>query len=248
MGDHAYIGEFVAGIFYLIVGARLARLGARTGETPERLLAAMFFVSGLSYVVYEIPLMIDVEALWTPLNFAGRVIYAPASVLLAAFTWQVFRQESSWGVWFVYGTAALMIGGVGGSALGGDWEGYTISNRWFWLEWAGYTVPFAWAGAEAYSQYRRARRRQRVGLSDPLVCNRLMLWSLFAIVQVVISLAILQQYASYEQENLFSATWDTLIGGLEILSAATIWLVFFPPVWYRRWVGRVAPPAPAAED
>ncbi len=248
MGDQAYIGELVAGIFYLLVGVRLGRLGARAGAAPERLLAGMFFCNGLSYLVYELALMIDVASLWTPLNFAGRVLYAPAPVFLAAFTWRVFRPQGSWATWFVYATAGLMLAGVGGSAVAGDWEGFSISNRWFWLEWLGYTLPFGWAGVEAFLQHRQARRRWRVGLCEPLICNRMMLWSLFAIVQVAISLVVLPQYASYERENLFSLTWDILVGGLEILSIATIWLVFFPPTGYRRWIDRAAPPVPAAEE
>ena len=52
MEDHAYIGELLAGIVYLIAGVRLLRLGQRTREVPERLLAAMFILSGASYIVY----------------------------------------------------------------------------------------------------------------------------------------------------------------------------------------------------
>ncbi len=53
MDDHAYIGELLAGIVYLIVGVRLLRLAQRTREVPERLLAAMFLLSGASYIVYS---------------------------------------------------------------------------------------------------------------------------------------------------------------------------------------------------
>jgi hypothetical protein len=247
MEGHAYIGELAAGIFYLIVGARLLRLASRTGETPERLLAAMFLVSGLSYVLYTIPVLFNLESLWTPLNFAARVAYLPAPVLLAAFTRQLFRREDPWAAWLVVGIGALLVAGVAGSALGGDWEGYSISNGWFWLEWVGYTIPFGWAGAEVFGQYRQARRRLPLGLCEPLVCNRFLLWSLFAILQVSICLAILPQYADYEQQNLFSATWDILIGALEFLSLAAIWLVFFPPSAYRRWVEGTAAPLAAAE-
>jgi hypothetical protein len=236
MEGHVFTGELAAGIFCLIVGARLARLASRTRETPERLLAALFIANGLSYVLYTIPDIFNLESLWTPLNFAGRVTYLPAPVLMAVFTRQVFRREAPWAAWLVYGTAALLVAGVAGSALGGDWEGFTIGNRWFWLEWVGYTVPFGWAGAEALVQYHQARRRLSLGLSDSLICNRLLLWSLFATTQLCVALAILPQYASYEQQNLFSATWDTLIGALEIFSVAAIWLVFFPPAAYRRWI------------
>ncbi len=194
MADHAYIGELLAGIVYLIVGVRLFRLGQRTREVPERLLAAMFLLSGASYIVYSMVYLPGLESLWTPLSFAGRVIYIGPPILLAVFTRQVFRPEGPWAAWLVYGIAALMIGGVGGSALGGDWEGFSPSNGWFWLEWVGFTVPFCWAGTEAFVQYRQARRRVRLGLCAPGVCNRYLLWALFGSVQICAVLVILPQY------------------------------------------------------
>ncbi len=42
MEDHAYIGELLAGIVYLIAGVRLFWLGQRTGEVPEKLLGVAF--------------------------------------------------------------------------------------------------------------------------------------------------------------------------------------------------------------
>ena len=97
MADHAYIGELLAGIVYLIVGVRLLRLGQRTREVPERLLGAMFLLSGASYIVYEMANLPGLESLWTPLNFAGRVIYIGAPILLVVFTRQVFRPYGSTG-------------------------------------------------------------------------------------------------------------------------------------------------------
>ena len=55
MEGHAYIGELIAGIVYLIAGARLLRLGQRTGELPERLLGATFLAMGVSAVCYVLP-------------------------------------------------------------------------------------------------------------------------------------------------------------------------------------------------
>ena len=247
MEDHAYIGELLAGFVYLIVGIRLLRLGQRTREVPERLLGAMFLLSGASYIVYLMAYLPGLESLWTPISFAGRVIYIGAPILLAAFTQQVFRPKGHWAAWLVYGIAVLMVGGVGGSALGGDWEGFSISNRWFWLEWAGYTIPFGWAGSEAFVQYRQARRRVRLGLSEPFVCNRYLLWAMFGVLQVCIALAILPQYSTYETTSQFTATWDILIGGLEIVSITLIGLVFFPPAFYQRWINGNAPMEKAEE-
>ncbi len=236
--DGAWIGELIAGILYLIVGFRLGQVASRTGERPERLLSAMFVFSGVSYILYVVPMAIPIEALWKPFNFAGRVIYLPAPVLIAMFTREVFRSDTPLSTWMVYATSVLLIVGVGVSAMMGDWEGFSLSNPFFWFEWVGYTIPFAWAGLEALGQYRSLLRRQRLGLCDPLVCNRFLLWSVFGLVQVALSVVLLQMYADFETNNAFSAFLDGLTGVLEIFSLGLIWLVFFPPRLYQQLVSR----------
>jgi hypothetical protein len=168
-------------------------------------------------------------------------------VLLAVFTRRVFRPEGAWASWLVYGTAILLIVGVGGSVWSGDLEGFSISSRWFWAEWAGYTIPFAWAGVEAFAHHRRARRRLRMGLCDSLVCNRYLLWGCFGAMQVLVWVAIVRSYIEYEQQGAFSATWDALISAGEISSLALIWLIFFPPAFYRRWIQGAAAVTKTAE-
>ncbi len=248
MEDHAYIGELLAGIVYLIVGVRLLRLSQRTGEAPERLLGACFLFVSISAALYVLPTFRVFESLWTPLSFAGRVCVIPYSVIFAFFTWRVFRPAERWGGWLVWGTAILLVVGVGGSATGGDWEGYSIRNGWFWFEWVGYTLPYGWAGAEAFVQYGHARRRMRLGLCDALVCNRYLLWASFGMLQVGLSLVVIPQYYEYESTNQFTATWDALYGAIENTSLVMIWLVFFPPAFYRRWIERAAPAVTAAES
>lgn len=239
--EDLHLGELATALFYLAVGLRLGRLAARSGGVPERLLGGLFLVTGSSYVLYWIP----EPAPQTALAFAGRLLYLPAPVLLAVFTRRVFRPDDAWAGWLVHVTMALLVGGVTGSALAGDLEGFTLGNPWFWLEWLGYTLPFAWAGAEALRYHGRALRQQRLGLCEPLVCNRFLLWSLFGALQVTASLALLGQYASWEREGAFSAGWDWAMGAIEGGSLVPIWLAFFPPARYRRWIGRTRlAPAP----
>ncbi len=247
MEGHAYIGELLAGVVYFTVAVRLLRLGRRTGEFPEKLLGGTFLLIGTSAVLYVLPNLSLFESLWTSLNFAGRVFVIPYSVLFALFTWRVFRPAERWGGWLVWGTGILLVIGVGGSAMGGDWEGFSISSGWFWFEWVGFTLPFGWAGSEAFAQYSRARRRVRLELCAPLVCNRYLLWALFGTLQVCLCLILLPQYAEYEASNRFTQAWDALYGAVEIVSLVMIWLVFFPPAFYRRWVNGNAPVATAAE-
>ena len=234
MPSGAWIGEFIASIFYLAVGMRLARLASRTGERPERLLSAVFFFSGISYLLYCVPMAVSIEALWTPFNFAGRVTYLPAPIFLALFTREVFRNDSRISTCMVLAIPILLALGVGVSALMGDWEGFSLGNPFFWFEWVGYTIPFAWAGLEAFVAYRSSLRRQRLGLCDRIVSNRLLLWAIFGTVQVALSFVLLHMYAEFETSNAFSALLDGLTGVIELISIALIWLIFFPPRSYQK--------------
>ena len=98
------------------------------------MLGASFLSFGVSGVLYSIALLESLTAFWTPLNFAGRVAYLPSAWLIAVFTARVFRPDDRWARWLARGVAVLLVAGVGGSALGGDWEGFSLSNGWFWLE------------------------------------------------------------------------------------------------------------------
>lgn len=236
MFDGAWVGQLIAGVFYLIIGIQLARLASRTGERPERLLSTMFFFTSISYILYLIPLIVPNEVLWTPFNFAGRVSYLPAPILVALFTRDVFRSGSRLSDFIVYATAVLLVVGVGGSAMIGDWVGFNLENPFFWLEWTGYTIPFAWAGLEAFGQYLPSLRRQRLGLCDRMICNRLLLWGFFGLTQVGLSLLLVQMYADYGVNNVFSSFLDRLYGVLEMFALGMIWLVFFPPRFYRNFI------------
>lgn len=238
MEANAYLSELVAGIIYLLAGVRLVSLGIRTGETPERLLGAGFIAYGASGIIYAMAAFESLAAFWTPLNFAARVVYLPCSLLVAVFTARVFRPDDRWARWLVWGVAALLVAGVGGSALKGDWEGFSLGNPYFWLEWVGYTLPFVWAAVEAFHQYLQARRRVSVGLCEPSVCNRMFLWSLFGLIQVVSGFVVIGQYAAYERENVFSSTWDFLYGSTILAALVVMWFAFFPPAIYVRWVNR----------
>jgi hypothetical protein len=235
---NAYLGELSAGIIYLLAGARLVLLGIRTGEAPERFLGASFMMFGTSGILYCLPEFQVFGALQIPLIFTARVIYLPGSVLIAFFTALVFRRDERWANWLVWGIASLAVAGVSISALRGDWEGYSLNNVGFWLEWMSYTLPFCWAAVEAFLQYLQARRRVNIGLCEASVCNRMFLWSLFAVIQFAGCWVVIGQYAAYARENLFSSTWDFLYSGTMLAALVVMWIAFFPPAIYVRWINR----------
>ena len=75
-----------------------------------------------------------------------------------------------------------------------------------------------------------------------------LLWALFGALQAFSCLVLVPQYSEYETTSQFTATWGALYGASIIASLVMIWLVFFPPIFYRNWIYRLATVADAAAD
>ncbi len=243
MEENAFIVEAIAGVILFAVGARLLKRASRTKGRHERLLGIYLLLGGISYGFYSIPLVWDVGSLFTPLTFAGRAVYAISVYFMLEFTRSVFRSADAWARWLVYALVLGLAAGVGISSIQGDWEGYSISSPWFWSEWLGYTLAPLWVSVEGILSYQSARRRVRLELCDPIVANRYLLWGLFGIFQVTCSLIIVPMYAGYETNQYFTHGADLALGAFEILAAATTWLAFFAPKFYRNWIAEGAPSA-----
>ena len=100
--------------------------------------------------------------------------------MLAVFTWRVFRPVERWGV--------VAFGCSSRAWSRGYWErraGGSLTVG------AARAIPalrlgrrrvriaaYAWAVAEATREYIAARRRCAIGLTDPIVANRMLLWSI----------------------------------------------------------------------
>ena len=245
----AYLESVIAGLIYLVAGARLYRFSVRTGGAPERLLSVSLVLWGCCYPLYNLPYALVDESMLTPFSFASRIVLHMGTIAFLLFTRKVFRSRERWATWLVAGTIVCLVAGVGGSARVGDWEGfYPLSNPWYWLEWVGRTAPMAWMGIEGFVQYRRARPRRRLGLCDPLVCNRFLLWSLTGTFWVILELVVTAQNIDYEITQRWTPSLDFAVSLLEILTVGVIWFVFFPPASYRSWIENRAAIADEAGD
>ncbi len=55
-------------------------------------------------------------------------------------------------------------------------------------------------------------------------------------------------YIAYQSTGQWSDSLFVLIGCFEAVPAGMIWLVFFPPTFYRNWIYKLATIADAAEE
>ena len=163
MEEGAYASQLMAGLFFLIAGARLIQLSRRTGEAPERLLGLYFVSTGAAYLGWVLPFVVALGPMAETADLAAWVVYSIGVVPYLIFNRIVFRPKSRWPHWVVIGCVAALALSATVLTLNGDrYPG--LDNPFFWIQWLGYTVPCVWMTLEAGLCRRSAMRRARPGV------------------------------------------------------------------------------------
>lgn len=237
-------GAFV--LVSLVVGLRLLVLSVRTGELPEFSVGlALLVLGGIGYPSAAVARGATDMGLIARVSLeAGAMGCMVLGTLgIAVFNWKVFRTGERWAKATVLAFGALLVASF-------TWQAATpgfaaaAENRGLGLHGlemlAG--ASLLWAALESSRFALRLRRRVALGLADPLVADRVKLWT-FAIASAqLLNLASLVAVALGGD----LATWrygGALIGPLGLFAAASMWLAFLPPDWYRRHVAARAPSA-----
>lgn len=237
MEEHAYITSILAGIFYLVASLRLTRLSQRTGERPELLLGLYFGTTGIYYIAYNLPSLLGFAPWTTSITWMIEWVYVIGVFPYLFFIHSVFRPGNTWAgilVWFC--SLLLLVGTVLGDLS--EYTAYSFDNPWFLTQWAGYTIPCVWLCWEAMLSHQSARRRAALGLCTTLVANRYLLFALFGGFQILACLADLSYAADLTNSQTASLISEVLLGSAEIVSVAVLWLAFFPPRFYAKWITR----------
>jgi hypothetical protein len=233
------------------VGVRILLRARRSRSLPELAVGgALVSFAGVTqtFSIARVALEAQMSA---PLAIAlqlGATLGSSLSLLgLYVFTWRVFRPDSRW--------AALLF--AGGSALG-LWAGAAmaaisfyavgvppvLTGRWIALSAASYAICFGWAAVESLLYHHRLRLRLRLGLADPLLVNRFLLWGGACCFGFAIDVVLIVQAASGVDFN-HAPLPRLLVSASGLVNAIAWFLGFTPPAWYVRWTrrGAVLPPA-----
>ncbi len=230
------------------IGVRLHLLARRTGGRPERLLGTgLGLTGGLGYgILIAVTLSrqaLGESALMTAAGALGKALHDLGVVAMIAFVLTVFRPGAAWaralGGAMV---AALVAGYVGNAATGGFVHGRP-EGFWYWLGFATIGTYPVWIAAESLLYYDLMRRRRALGLADPLIANRFLLWGVGALFSVAaiwtVSLPAILGLPLEEQRRLSPLVLSiTAVWGIGAI--ASYWLTFFPPAWYRARLGAPA--------
>jgi hypothetical protein len=227
-----------------LAAGRLLAVWRRSHQLPELLIAIL--ILGVGTVAVGLGFLLRA---WAP--DAALAIFLPIAgadvgmTALAIFSWQVYRPGSA------LAKGAVVLVALGMLAVLADCviEGRNVtleSTPASMTSSAIYVGVMAWSALEALLYWRPMRRRQRLGLADPVVTNRVLLW---AIATGVASIGILIGAAAQHLGGVDprESLWVSLVYALHgSVSAVAFWLAFAPPAFYRRWVcARSADPASA---
>lgn len=235
MEESANIISCIAGCFYLIACYRLLRLSRRSAERPELWLGIYLGGAGQWYLLYSAPYFLGLEAL-PPLTEQGvEWIYALSVIPYLLFIRSTFRPGCGWSTALTIVSSLLLIGGATAASLGGNFSN-SIDDPAYLTEWIGYTIPSIWMCAEGFGAHSAAQKRVRMGLCEPVVANRYLLFGYFGGCQVAACAADLLWALGNSRQGASSAFANGLLSATEIASVAALWLAFFPPLAYRRWI------------
>jgi hypothetical protein len=185
---------------------------------------------------------------------AGEVHLPLAAVSLLAnglgigcfflFTVSVFRPGALWAHTLAGAAIAAMamscVGILAAVALApDDVSSFAVAYGWSaTFQWIC-VLCFGWMGVEGLGEWLRSRRRLALGLSDPVVSNRLLMWGLFGVSTTLLCLvlAAVQMSGQPTATSPVAQLGQALFG---VVSSAAAGLAFFPPRAYLALLRRPA--------
>ena len=256
LGEYASIGVLagVSQIAYLAVafgvGGVLFARGRRSGEWTQWLLGLHLVLSmGVGYLLTCAGTVAAEFGMSMPPAVLAVVLtvgYASSSAGLSTtlhFTRRVFRPGR--GAAFAFCVAsgtAIWLGWLGYVVTGGVAHG-RFEGTWYWVMTSGMFACNAWVAFEPVRYYAQLRRRVRLGLCEPIVAERMLLWGLGSVARA--SMVLMGPITARHLQTLGDSQAARLSAGasvlvltslLGLLTASAYWLAFEPPRAYVRWV------------
>jgi hypothetical protein len=244
----AYAGVAIFAVVSLVIGVRLLLLWRRTRKLPELLIGLSFLLEAvftnvlnlLEKFVHRFPPWME-----RPIHIGVVVTACGAAVCLAIGAWKVFRPRQAWARNLVIACVAALTAYSIDSAFPHQGVYGPRNLAWWWVAIFFRAGAHAWMGLEAFLYQRTMQRRVRLGLGDPVVADRMWLWSLAGAATTVLWLVAGVARTVGGAAGLQHPLTLEVIALMGFVASITNWLVFMPPQAYVRRVERRAAAAAA---
>jgi hypothetical protein len=231
-----------------LVGVRLTWLSRRTGGLPERLmglgLVTMFLVYIPMMAVSGMGRVSVGELRFGLLVFATLFLWSGAGCIVG-FTWKTFRPGDTWAELL---TLAICSGlaATGGGLVAAlhvsppEMRSFDAGQLWAGLIRLPLIATFVWTGLEGLRHHQMSRRRLALGLADPVVTNRFLLWGVLGLVQTAIQVVSLTLHVQ-GLGMLASPVGLFVVAVAGIVGSVFMYLTFMPPRFYVRMLEQRPP-------
>ena len=234
--------ESAAGISTLLfiamggfVGIRLLLLAKRTKGLPEALLGlSMLLIVGVGYTLYIVPPLLQLTpSAVSVCSAAGILSMSTGWAACWLFTWRVFRPNDR--VAMTVSVAAIGVVGLSGAIQAVD---IATSDRirvasadlsWTTIRICALSV-YLWCGFESGRYWWMLKKRLKLGLADPVVTNRFLLWAIVMGVSFAnVVVPALAAAIGAPDESPGMRVWIATTG---LVCAGALYLGFLPPQRY----------------
>ena len=231
----------------LLVGTRLLLLARRTRQLPETVLGLSLVVT--MGIAYPGMILLEADLGWSSATqravmLALNVLIDAGFLLLFVFTATVFRPGAAIGKAAIAAAATaflvhlVLVARVLSAAA--DLEAARAATTGIGMLALGTaSLGYAWSGTESFTHWRRLVRQQRLGLVDPVLCDRMWLWSMMSLASLAGSAAnMIYLGLGIDVLTRPDAMFITSLTGLA--QGVFLWLTFLPPAFYRATIARRA--------
>lgn len=239
MESFAWVGFVAFFVASLTAGVRLVMLWWRTRQLPELLIG--IGVLGIGPVGFGLTVLAQLSRAGDPelsrrLLAVALLAVCTGSLAQYLFNWRVYHPRQELVRWIVY-TAGLVLFSCYATELFTSGFRSHYYNNPANLGRSALTIGcLLWGSGEALAYWRKMRRRLRLGLADPIVTNRFLLWGIgagAAGVGTTIGTAA-QMVTGLAPSQI---PWITLSSSLHGLTAAVaMWLAFVPNRAYLEFI------------
>jgi hypothetical protein len=159
------------------------------------------------------------------------------------FQRRVFWPTARWPLALMGAFVAAMLVGWSGYAASGQLATGRYQGGFVWLLYAGMLATNLWVGIEPLVYHAKLRKRVPLGLAEPLVADRFLLWGLGSLARAAmillgpLSQLVLDRLGADARLSYSSATL-VLASLLGLATSVAYWLTFNPTAAYARWVVR----------
>jgi len=234
---------------FVLSGHLLAR-ARRSGDLAPLLLGIqLLFAMGFGYLLCGAGTSLAMLAkdpsprLVAGLLGTGNVATMVGLSAALLFNWRVFSPGARWPVGLGGGFLVAMLAGWLGSAASGAFETGSYRNGWFLLLNTSMLAINLWVGIEPLVYHAKLRKRVRLGLAEPVIVDRFLLWGLGSLARAALIVMgpigefLLHGLGGAARHSFTTATL-AIASALGLAASVAYWLTFNPTPAYVRWVQR----------